>query len=261
MKIAVRGKFLEEVNAASKMLEKFDFEISDQPEILIAIGGDGTVFYFYRTIKKPILPVRSASLTSQGYVSDIGMNDLETACLKLQKNEFYIEKRPLLDVIKNNEKLCSAINDVTIVQVPPEAMRYSVYADGKPLFGYGKLVGDGVTIATPMGSTAYNRSAYGYVLAPDSRQIVVTLRYPIVLESKKDRSKRIDENSEIEFKFCNPEKAFLIADNSCFTIRSSDEIVVKKSKGTFDLVRIKGLEENRKSKEQRRKKWFEMQLF
>jgi len=261
MKIAVRGKFLEEAKTASKMLEKFNFEISDESDILVAIGGDGTVFHCYRTIKKPILPVRSASLASQGYVSDIGMDDLEAACLKLQKNEFYIEKRPLLDVIKNNEKLCSATNDVTIVQVPPDAMRYGVYADGKPLFGYERLIGDGATIATPTGSTAYNRSAFGYILAPDSRQFVVTLRYPIVLESRKDRSRRIDENSEIEFKFFNPEKAFLIADNVCFTIRSSDKVIVKKSKETFDLVRIEGMEEGRKSKEQRRKKWFEMQLF
>lgn len=186
---------------------------------------------------------------------------LKQPALNCKKNEFYIEKRILLDVLKNKEKLSSAINDVTIAQVPPEAMRYGVYANGKPLFGYGKLIGDGVTIATPTGSTAYNRSALGYILAPDSKQIVVTLRYPVVLESKKDRSKKIDENSEIEFKFYSPEKAFLIADNACFTIRSSDEIIVKKSKETFDIVRFKRMEEGRKSKEQRRKKWFEMQLF
>jgi NAD+ kinase len=261
MRIAVRGKFLAETETASRILKRFHFEISDEPDIIIAVGGDGTVLYYYQTIKKPILPVRSASLTSQGYVSDIGIEQLEAACLKLQKKEFYIEKRIMLDVFKNKEKLYSAINDVTIAQVPPDAMRYGVYANGKPLFGYEKIIGDGVTIATPTGSTGYNRSAFGYVLRFCSKQIVATLRYPIVLESKQDRSKKIDENSEIEFKFYSPEKAFLIADNARFTIRSADKIIVRKSNETFDLVRIKGMEEGIKPKEQRRKKWFEKQLF
>jgi len=261
MKIAVRGKFLEETETALKVLKRFNFEISDDPDILITIGGDGSALYYYRTLKKPILPLRSATLTSQGYVSDIGMGDLEVACLKLRETQFYIEKRILLDVIKNRKKLSSAINDVTIMPVPPKAMRYSVCVDGKPLFGYEKLIGDGVTIATPTGSTGYNRSAFGHILAPHSKQIVVTLRYPIVLESKEDRSKKVDENSEIEFKFHSPEEAFLIADNECFIIRSCDEIVVRKSDETFDLVRIKGMEEGRKPKEERRKKWFKRQMF
>jgi len=261
MKIAVRGKFLQEIEIASKILKRFNFEISDEPDFLITVGGDGTALYYYRAIKKPILPVRSASLTSQGYISDIGMDDFEAACLKLRERKFYIEKRIMLDVIVNREKLSSSINDVTILQVPPEAMRYGVYADGKPLFGYEKLIGDGVTIATPTGSTAYNRSASGYVLRIDSKQIVVTLRYPIVLESKKDKSKKIDENSKIDFKVYSPEKAFLIADAACFTVRSSDEIIIKKSNETFNLLRINGMEEGREAKEQRRRKWFELQEF
>ena len=119
MKIAVRSQNPEEAERALETLKRHNFEASVDPDILITIGGDGTTLYYYRSIKRPILPLRSGSLKSQGYLSDIGMEDFEKACCKLKRNQFYIEKRILLDVFKNKRKIASAINDVTIMQIPP----------------------------------------------------------------------------------------------------------------------------------------------
>ncbi len=139
-------------------------------------------------------------------------------------------------------------------------MRYGVYANGKALFGFEKIMGDGIIIATPTGSTGYNRSAGGYILeTPD--KIVVTLRYPVFQESQQERSKILDENSVIEFKFYRPEEAFVVIDSDFLKVKYSDRIVVRKSHETFNLVRIKGMEEDKGSKEKRRIQWFKEQLF
>jgi len=259
MKVSVQGKNQRFVNETLKILRKYDFEISDDPDILISVGGDGSTLYNYKKFERPILPVRTPE--SLGYISDIGIENLEMMCEKLIEKSFYVEKRILLDLHKNKIILGSAINDITMLQIPEGAMRYSVFADGKPLFGYEKIMGDGVITATPTGSTAYNRSAGGYVLDPSSKKFVVTLRYPVFIESQEEKSKIVDENSVIEFKFYRPEEAILLIDTKSFKIKNSDEIVVKKSDKTFDLVRIIDMEEERSSKEKRRKEWFEKQLF
>jgi len=258
MKVLVQGRNPRFTSEALKILRKYEIEISDDPNILISIGGDGSTLYNYKKFRKPILPVRT--FESQGYISDVEIEDFKEACEKLVKDLFYVEKRSTLDVYKNKTKIGFAINDVTIMQVPKEAMRYSVYVNGKALFGYEKIIGDGIIIATPTGSTGYNRSAGGYILET-SNKIVVTLRYPVFLESQEERSKILDENSVIEFEFYRPEEAFMVIDSNFLKIEKTDRIIVKKSDETFDLVRIKGMEEDKSSKEKRRIRWFERQLF
>lgn len=258
MKVMVQGKNMRFVDKASQILRKYAIEFSDDPDILISIGGDGSTLYNYKRFRKPILPVRT--FESLGYISDFGIENLEQACGNLVKGLHYIEKRLTLDVYKNNRNIGFAINDVTIMQVPKEAMRYGVYANGKALFDSEKVMGDGIIVATPTGSTGYNRSAGGYILdAPD--KIVVTLRYPVFLESQQERSRILDKNSVVEFEFYRPEEAFVVIDSDFLKIKDSDRIVVKKSDATFDLVRIRGMEEDKSTKEERRIQWFERQLF
>lgn len=258
MNVMVQGKNPRFVDKASQILRKYEILFSDDPEILISVGGDGSTLYNYRRFRKPILPVRTSE--SLGYISDFGIESFEQACGNLAKGSYYVEKRLALDVYKNNRNIGLAINDVTIMQVPKEAMRYGVYANGEALFDFEKVMGDGVIIATPTGSTGYNRSAGGYILQT-SDKIVVTLRYPVFLESQQEKSRILDKNSVIEFKFYRPDEAFMIIDNNFLRIKDSDRIVVKKSNETFDLVRIRGMEEDRRSKEKRRIQWFERQLF
>lgn len=258
MKVLVQGKNPRWVSECSRILRKHKIEISDNPEILISIGGDGSTLRNYKRYRTAILPVRT--FESQGYTSDVGIEDFNEVCEKLVQHLFYVEKRIVLEVHRNRRRIGLAINDVTITQIPKEAMRYSVYVDGTALFGYEKMMGDGIIIATPTGSTGYNRSAGGYILeAPN--EIVLTLRYPVFLGSQERRSKILSEDSTIELRFYRPEEALVVIDNDFQKISNSDEIVVRKSHGTFDLVRIRGLEEDRSSKEERREQWFGRQLF
>lgn len=264
MKVAVRGKYPNEVDEAITTLKKYNLEISEDPDILITLGGDGTTLHWYRIFKKPILPIRSNNPKSQGYISDIEMTYFWSACDMLAKGLFSIEKRLMLDVYRNEEKICSVINDVTIKEVNDEksnnqALRFGLYADNRPLFKYEKLIGDGANISTPTGSSAYTASAGGFVLDPEMDNIEVTLMYHLPV--LKDKSKIIKGNSILEFKLYEPDRAFLAADVRCLIIKNSDRIIVKKSSETFDFVKIQGMEETRDLKEKRRLEWYKKQKF
>ena len=259
MKVLVQYKDSKFVHKAMGILEKHKFETSAWPDVLISIGGDGTYLHHYKKFRRPILPIRTSD--SLGYISDIAIENLEAACEKLAEDQFYIEKRILLDAYKNETKIGFAINEVTISRLPTRAIRYSLWANSSPIFSYKRMMGDGVIIATPTGSTGSNRSADGYILDLASGKIVVTLKDPMLPNDQREKSKILDEDSIIRFEFYDPQKAFLIIDNEPFRILNSDKIIIKKSDETFDLVRIRGMEESIDSKERRRDEWIEKQEF
>lgn len=251
------------------LIEKHGLQLSwEMPDCLISIGGDGTTIANYMKFGVPILPVRNQSL---GYISDIGIDQLDEALGKLAIGEYYVENRIMLDVSGDGFFIASVINDATFMQAPKrvgdiflyDAMRFNVLANGKPLFDYEHLMGDGVTFATPTGSTGYNRSAGGYMLPKrqplTTNKIIVTLRYPIGLERRKERSKILDAETVLTFKFYRPDTGFLITDSRCQEVESQRNFFVEKSRKTFQLVRIKGMTEEKSAKEKRRKTWLKSQ--
>ena len=96
---------------------------------------------------------------------------------------------------------------------------------------------------------------------PDEKNIAVTLRYPIHLEERKQRSKILPDSSKIKITFSRPNKAFVTIDSNCIEIEKDEVIEVVKSSNTFNLIKIKGMEETIKEKEKRRKAWFLKQNF
>jgi len=246
----------------SKVLKKYGFLLSlKNPDFIVSVGGDGTYLKSYdKNLCIPILPIQN--LRSLSYISDIPFKEIDKAIKKLSEEEYYIEKWTMLDVLRNGKKVDSAINDVTIFQAPfgrnyqylYEAMRYEVNVDNKPLFGFKKLIGDGVIISTPIGSYAYNRSANGYLIPMNSKKIVVTLRYPIHLEEKKLRSIVLPDKTKIKVLFERPFKAFMTIDSNCVEIGKDETLEIVKSLNPFNLIKIKGIEETILQKELRRTK-------
>jgi len=265
----------EEAKTILDIAKKYDIKIVDdvlEADFVIPVGGDGTTLHWSRKILKdynvckPILPIRTASPRSMGYLADIPITNVDEAIKRLSKEEYKVHKRHILDFYKNDEKTNFAIADITIMQVPREAMRCTLRVDNKLWFHYKSIPGDGITVATSTGTTGYNESAGGHVLdAADpvqSKQIVVTLRYPIYLRTPEVRSKVLSENSVIDFEFYRPYKSFVVADTEFSEILKSDKITIKKSdEKTFNLVKINGMEESKQSKDRRRIEFFERALF
>ncbi|MFW6117784.1 MAG: NAD(+)/NADH kinase, partial [Thermoproteota archaeon] len=174
MKVLISGKEDEEVEYALEMLKNYSLEVSEEPDLVISVGGDGSVIYAFKKYDLPVLPVRLRS--NLGFLSDASFNQLEKVYEKLEKDEYYLKRFLLLDLFKNDERLTSSLNEINLQQKDPrKAARFNIYSNGERLFDF-PIISDGVIVSTPIGSTAYNSSIGGYLVNPKYEKIVVTLK-------------------------------------------------------------------------------------
>ncbi len=168
----------------------------DSCDIIIAIGGDGTVTEFAREAAvcgKPILGVNGGHL---GFLSGLEKTEISRLS-KLADGSYKIKEHMLLkaEIIKNGETLYSeyCVNDAVVGRITsPKMINVTVTLDGHLL---GRHRADGVIIATPTGSTAYSMSAGGPVADPNIECMIFT---PICSHSLTARSVICSSSSVIE---------------------------------------------------------------
>jgi NAD+ kinase len=158
-------------------------------DILIVLGGDGTLLHVAEEASKHQLPVLGVNLGNLGFLTEVAADEryqaLETL---LGDDEVRMEKRIMLTAAYVNgatgQKSDSvhALNEVVIVKKSTEAMiRLRCWADREYVTTYRA---DGLIMSTPTGSTAYNLSAGGPVVHAELDAIVVTPICPFMLESR-----------------------------------------------------------------------------
>jgi len=163
--------------------------IDPQMDILIVLGGDGTLLHVAEDASKFELPVLGVNLGNLGFLTEVAADEryqaLETL---LSEDDVRMEKRIMLSAAFVNggsgqkSDAVHALNEVVIVKKSTEAMiRLRCWADKEYVTPYRA---DGLIMATPTGSTAYNLSAGGPVVHAELDAIVVTPICPFMLESR-----------------------------------------------------------------------------
>lgn len=163
--------------------------IDPDMDILVVLGGDGTLLHVAEEASKHQLPVLGVNLGNLGFLTEVAADEryeaLETL---LGEEEVRMEKRIMLTAAyvsgATGQKSDSvhALNEVVIVKKSTEAMiRLRCWADREYVTTYRA---DGLIMSTPTGSTAYNLSAGGPVVHAELDAIVVTPICPFMLESR-----------------------------------------------------------------------------
>lgn len=141
------------------------------PDIVIAVGGDGTFIWAAHQYPKAILfGVHTGHL---GFYANYTINDLDALLEDIHKECFLIEELETLQVEVKTEKQTLktfAVNEMTII-TPPRTLILDVYIDHLKLESFR---GTGFCISTPYGSTAYNKSLHGAVLDPRIKAFQLT---------------------------------------------------------------------------------------
>jgi len=176
-----------------------EFEhLCKQCDILVTLGGDGTLISTVRRSFNFDIPVFGVYAGTLGFLADVSLDELDDFVGKLACGNYRIDERAVLEVtiIKNEEKIkMHAFNDIVLTRPSISNMiNIETLVDGKAFNTY---YGDGVIVSTPTGSTAYNLSAGGPVLFPLTKVFTLT---PICPHSLTQRPVVLPGEYSIEMK-------------------------------------------------------------
>ncbi|WP_125132371.1 NAD kinase [Microbacterium sp. 10M-3C3] len=148
----------------------------DEVELAIVLGGDGTILRAAELVRGASAPILGINMGHVGFLAEIERDDMDDAVRRVIARDYRVEERLALSVrVKDatNDVVYEtwALNEATVEKASRERMLEVVMeVDGRPLSSFGC---DGVVIATPTGSTAYNFSAGGPVIWPSVEAIAV----------------------------------------------------------------------------------------
>jgi NAD+ kinase len=207
-------------------------------DVLIALGGDGTMLRAGRICAPYRLPVLGINLGHFGFLMEIDQYGWQELLPRLIDGNYMIENRMMLHCEHwRGEVLCNeweALNDVVVsrgAQVRP--IRLSAEIDGYPLTNY---VADGLIVATPTGSTAYALAVQGPVLSPELRNILVA---PVAPHLSVDRTIVLSAESSVRVVVHTYHEAVISPDGRNPThLEDGDVIKVRASQNEASFVRL-----------------------
>jgi len=215
-------------------------EVVKNCDILITIGGDGTIIHMARHAAEYNKPLLGINFGRVGFVATLEPEQLDSV-EKLLTGEYFSEQRMMLKVTVetlDNTTQLYAINDAVISRGSMSRMMdLSVSANGKKTCEYRA---DGIIFATPTGSTAYSLSAGGPVICPDMECMVLT---PICPHSLFSRSVIFKANDVLTVQASTGEgsdsEAFLTVDGQYYLPLNKDtRVTVERYEKSFSLISI-----------------------
>ena len=144
-------------------------------EIVVALGGDGTLLRAAELARPAKVPLLGINLGRVGFLAEAEIDDLDQAVRDVVEHSYAVDERLTLDVsvqLDGRELLYSwALNEISVEKASrAQMLEIRVDVDGRPLSRYGC---DGVVCATPTGSTAYAFSAGGPVVWPEVEALLL----------------------------------------------------------------------------------------
>ncbi|WP_439657063.1 NAD(+)/NADH kinase [Lentzea sp. HUAS TT2] len=150
-------------------------ELGRRSDLLVSLGGDGTMLRAMRMADGERAPVLGVNLGKLGFLAEVDVPDLPAALSAIDAHDFTVEPRLAIDARFNDQQV-TAFNDIAVVRIPGEgSARVAVNVAGQPFVSY---AADAVIVATPTGSTAYSFSAGGPITSPSVEALLVTPASP-----------------------------------------------------------------------------------
>ena len=235
---SVPAEFSETVKSSRAEYFPNHYETVDNSDMVIAIGGDGTIIHIAKhaaVLHKPVLGVNCGRV---GFVANLEPTEIYLLA-KLFDKSYTIDERMLLEVIVNyNSKteILYALNDVTISKGSVSRMvELDVKLNDEFINSYRA---DGLIFSTPTGSTAYSLSAGGPVIEPHMKCILLT---PICPHSLFSRSVLFSDDSEVKV-FPNDkctEDIFVTVDGiHSYRMEKYDSVTIRKANFTANFIKL-----------------------
>jgi NAD+ kinase len=213
-------------------------EVPEGCDLMIVLGGDGTLLSAARAIGKLEIPLFAVNLGGLGFLTAITTAEIYPELERAFRGEHRIAKRKLLsvEVARGDEVVASyhALNDAVLTKVAIARMiDLEAWVDQQLVCEY---KADGLIVSTPTGSTAYSLSAGGPVIFPAVPAILLT---PICPHTLTNRPVLVPETSVIRILAHNPsDSTYLTIDGQVgTTVLDGDAIVCRSSNYALHLIR------------------------
>lgn len=230
--------YLPDSICATDFLHAPEEELYSLADVIITIGGDGTIIRYAKRASQDNKPVLGINAGRMGYLANLEQNELGLIS-KLKTKEYFVEKRMMLSVtvVENGKTVgeYSAINDAVITSgFISRIIDVSVSVGGDSI----NYRADGLIISTPTGSTAYSMSAGGPIIDPLTQSMCIT---PICSHSLSAKPILLGANNIIKLKAFSKKRTdiYLTVDGRKVSqIKPYTEIIIKRSDRAAQLIRL-----------------------
>jgi NAD+ kinase len=215
-------------------------EMAERSDLLIVLGGDGTMIGTARLVAGRGTPVLGVNLGSLGYLTEFAVEDALPTLEEVSKGNFEVDRRMMLDwrVRRAGEEVGAgtALNDVVVNKSAlARIIEINCTVGAHYVTTYRA---DGLIVATPTGSTAYNLSAGGPIICPGTEALSIC---PICPHTLTNRPLLLPDTAEIRLQINTREQEVMITSDgqTGMPLMAGDEVEVNKSSKTFNTIRPK----------------------
>ena len=209
-------------------------------DAMLTLGGDGTLLRAARLVEARAVPILGVNLGRLGFLTCCPASQFEEALRRLASGDYVVEARMTLDARVtdadgNERQRWRALNDVVLHKGGfARVVAVRVEADGETV---GQFSADGVVIATPTGSTAYNLSAGGPVVVPTLESILLT---PVSAHTLALRPLVLPASSQVTLRGSDgPDELLITVDGQVgCTFSAGDSLVIRRSGAPVSIVRF-----------------------
>lgn len=226
-------------------------EIPDLVDLIIVLGGDGTLISVARRVGHRDLPILGINLGRLGFLTEVTQAELPEMLDRLVTGDYQVTDRMMLDAsIRRNGELVGSytvLNDVVINKgALARIIDMATSVDGRYLSTY---KADGLIVSTPTGSTGYNLAAGGPIIYPEINSLVITpicphmlTNRPIVVWSKSIIEIEVKFENDVVFFTADGQVGRKLLPGDIVEVRRSQartKLVTSPSKDYFEILRTK----------------------
>lgn len=220
-------------------------QVPVETDCIITVGGDGTLIQAARDLVDRKIPIIGINLGHLGYLTQGEEASLDETLSQLVAGNYQIQSRMMISgtVIRKGNTIGEqiALNDIVISRCGIlELLPFAIYVNGRFLYEYRA---DGMIIATPTGSTAYNLSAGGPIVSPEANILVLT---PICSHTLNTRSIVLSAEDTVEIEIrkgskTNQDRMIAYDGDDVLSLESQDLIRIRKSDRVTSMIQIGNL--------------------
>lgn len=183
-------------------------------DFVVTVGGDGTILRTAMGMKNPDTPLLGVNMGRRGFLSEVPPEGIEEALGRILREEYEIEEHLKLSsrALELSDIFPDALNEVLVASsLPSKTLLVGLYVNDEHITD---IQADGVIVSTPAGSTAYNLSAGGSIMAPDVKAMMLTTICPYSYF----RSLAVPTDAKIKVQLLKPKAdALAIIDGRVYT--------------------------------------------